>query len=108
MTFMRPNETHYFVFPHTVAGMTRTQFSVTVVKNGEKVTNIGVNLREIATKIYCASFVNDGTHLSQWSIVIQDPNYTDRAWQHNWRVEKPLTEKITQVIRSKQSAEGAI
>lgn len=106
MSAVTSKGTHYMVFPHTVAGLTRDDFNFTLVKDGEVRQDIHVELREISPNVYVASFVNDGTDYSSWTLIAQDPDVTAYIYIETWEVRKKIVEQNVKQIRSRQDSDG--
>ena len=93
-------DTHYMTFRHATAGLTRGSFTATLIKNGALVRNIAINIKELASKIYVASFANDGTNEAQWTLVIYETASPTADYQETWLTQSLATDKNVQFIKA--------
>lgn len=100
------NATHYMTFPHTETGSTRGDWTLVLIKNGELVRDIPIEIVELEGGVYVCTFDNDGEDKANWTLVAQDSNDTDRTYIETWMVRKPIVEKNVQQIRSHIQGEG--
>lgn len=106
MSEIEAKGTHYMTFPHTTAGLGRTDFEISIYKNGEVIADIGYEVLEGPDTYYTLSFDNDGTDYSTWTCIVHDPDEADLYYVESWRVRKKTVETNVKQIRSRQDSEG--
>jgi len=94
--------THYSIMPFGTSGLIRTDFGITLLKNGE-VNDLPVDSQEVDTGVYKFFFNNDGEHNSVWTLIV---TYGGVGWIEDWFVKKQLVEQVVQEIRAKQGEGG--
>lgn len=106
MSEVAANDTHYMTFPHSVTGVIRGGFTIKLFKNGALLQDQPVEIKEVSTKIYTASFSNDGTDFSLWTLVISDPNVANIYYVETWSVRRKTVDLNVKQIRSRQDSDG--
>lgn len=101
MSIVQAGGTHYMTFPFSITGNTRDDFVYTVYKNGEIRADTAVDITEKKPYQYVASFVNDGTDHSNWTIIISDPTVENTYIVESWQVRKLTAEKAINQIRTR-------
>ncbi len=103
---IKPGGTHHMTFTHSVTGMVRDDFTITLIKNGEINQATPIEVRELAEGIYHASFVNDQEDHAIWTLVIEDPDTESAVYFETWRVRKLIAEQNVMQIRSRMDSDG--
>lgn len=98
--------THYMVFPHTRSGVTRASWTMQLFKDGVLTQDIPIDIKEESNFVYVASFDNDGSDYTSWTLVLNDPAVTDRYYVETWEVRKKTVETTVKQLRSRQDSEG--
>jgi hypothetical protein len=93
-------------FPHSLTGRVRSNFTFSLLKNGEQVMDIEIEIRESPSSIYTASFVNDGDDHALWTLVIQDIAVDDVFYVETWEVRKLVVEDNVKQIRTRLDSDG--
>ena len=103
---LAPKQTHYMVVGHKTAAVAPSGWTIYLFKNGERVTDIEVNVVENPEKIYTFSFQNDGTHDSQWQLVVYETASSGTKYAMAWKVYKKIIEQSVKMMRSRLDSEG--
>lgn len=100
---------HYMQFPYTVRELTREDFEMTLLVNGEERKDIPIDVKELPKtnySIYVFSFVNTGLDFSNWTLIVSNPDDLQKYWVETWEVRKQTTETNVKQIRNRQDSEG--
>lgn len=96
-----PGDTHYMLFVHGTTGLSRSDWSVQIFKDGVKNTSIDYAVTEKSTYHYILSFKNDGTPDTQWaasvSLAVSPVNY----YTESWEVGSRTLEETVKFIRAR-------
>lgn len=103
---LAPNDTHYMTIGHKNSAVVLTSWTVKLFKNGDQVAGIPVALRENPSNIYTFSFVNDGTHDSQWSLVVYETASPTNKYSMTWKVYKKIVEQTVKLVRNQMNSSG--
>ena len=99
-------KTHFMTFPHSLTGRVRSNFVFTLLKNGEQVIDIEVEVKESPAAIYTATFTNDGDDHAIWTLVVQDESIDDIYYVETWEVRKLIVEENVKQIRTRLDSDG--
>lgn len=92
--------THYMTFRTGTAGLTRGSFTYKLFVDGADRQDIAIDIREVFSKIYVASFTNDADVGSFWSLVIYETGSPTATYQETWYVEDTAVKKDIPYIKA--------
>lgn len=90
---IRTGDTHYMTFPHDTSGLRRADFTYQLLKDGQLILDIAVEVVEFPANTYTFSFVNDGTHESHWSLLAWQTSNADVKYGESWKVRDDVVRK---------------
>lgn len=100
------NATHYMSIRHDTAELTREDWTMVLFKNGEEVRDIAIEVVERPERTYTFSFQNDGTHESQWSLLVYETDLDTPTYAEMWMVKKKIVEQAVRQIQARQDSDG--
>jgi len=106
MSTVYGGETHYMVFPCGTTGLVRDDFNITVLKDDEVRADVAVEVEEVASGIYSASFVNDDTDKTTWTLIMSVIAAPNTKYIESWQVRKKTIDQNVKQIRSRQDSDG--
>lgn len=92
--------THYMTFRHATAGLTRGAFTAKLFRDGSDQNGINVDIKEVFSQIYVASFINDGTLSSTWTLVVYQTAAPATSYQETWFVRTSPNDKNIAFIKA--------
>lgn len=98
--------THYMTLPVGIPGLVLSNFTFRVLKNDAVEESIAVEVAEISSGLYIATFKNDGTDYSTWTVVAQADARTNVFYVETWEVRKKTIEQNIKQIRARQDSDG--
>jgi len=98
--------THYMTIRHDTADLTRADWTIQLFKNGEEIRDIAVDVIENSERTYTFSFQNDGTHDSQWSLLVYETALDTPTYMEMWIVKKKIVEQTVRQIQARQDSDG--
>lgn len=101
-----PSKTAYLIVPHTTSGLASSAWTIYLFKDGDRVTDTPVDVRENPTGIYTFSFSVDSTDESQWTLVVYQTSAPSTKYTEQWRVKKKIVETNVKQIRSRMDSDG--
>lgn len=103
---VKANGTHYMTIRHDTAGLTRGDFTMTLIKDGEEIRDIAIEVLESPERTYTFSFINDGTHDSQWQLLVHETELDTPTYTEAWVVKKKIVEQTVRQIQARQDSDG--
>lgn len=101
-------KTHFMTFPHTKTGKLRDDFTVHIIQDGVKRTDVAYEIVENAPYVYTISFENDGTDYSVLTVVAQEESVTTLWYVETWEIRKKTAETNIKQVRSRMDSEGGL
>lgn len=96
----------YMTFPYTSSGVSFPNWVTVLQKNGETITDIPIDFRELPLTVYTFSFVNDGEADANWTLTVHKSGDTNNYYVESWRVTSKIVEQTVKYLRTKQDSEG--
>lgn len=103
---MPPLAYHYMAVPHRTSGVTRSQWTVLLYKDGELITDTPVDVIENPANNYTFFFQNDGSHESVWNLSVYQTSSPNLKYTESWIVKKRIVEQNVKYLRSRFDSEG--
>lgn len=98
---LAPGQTHYMTVGHKNAAVAAASWTTKLLKDGILFTDATINIVENASKVYTFSFVNDGTHDSQWTLVVYETASPTNKYVMTWKVYKKIVEQNVKLLRGR-------
>lgn len=82
----------YMTFRHSVTGIVRTSWTVTVLKNGRRDNTINVGLVEEPSGTYNFFFRASGDHNDHYTLVVYPTSTPSVSYAESWLIKRPFVE----------------